>query len=38
MAKVSQAIREGTFEIMVIDVYGRTFKRSGKFPLPLEEE
>jgi len=31
-----KAIREGTFEIVVIDVYGRTFKCSGKFP--LEEE
>ena len=28
-----KAIREGTFEIVVIDVYGRTFKCSGKFPL-----
>lgn len=34
--KEQQAIREGTFEIMVIDVYGRTFKCSGKFL--LEEE
>ena len=34
--KEQQAIREGTFEIMVIDVYRRTFKCSGKFP--LEEE
>ncbi|HQA59179.1 MAG TPA: hypothetical protein PK033_15065 [Acetivibrio sp.] len=31
-----KAITEGTFEIVVIDVYGRAFKCSGKFP--LEEE
>lgn len=31
--KEQKAIREGTFEIEVLDVYGKTFKCKGEFPL-----